>query len=70
MTTNQICPIMSRPKNVTALGKVLMYNSISEMKAAGLFIAQDGSSWSGVFYCQREGCMSYVDGRCKLQEKV
>jgi len=60
---------MSDPKNVTALGKVLMFDSISQIKAAGLFVDSDGASWSGVFYCQRDKCIAFKNDMCRMMRK-
>jgi hypothetical protein len=67
MTTNKICPILSNPKNLTALGKVLMFDSPAQIKAAGLYTDQNGATWSGVFYCQEENCKAYFM-HCSLIE--
>ena len=69
MTSTKICPILSRPKNVTALGKVLMFDSMAQIKAAGLYTDQNGAQWSGVFFCQEENCKAYFV-TCSLIEKL
>jgi hypothetical protein len=67
MTSTKICPILSRPKNVTALGKVLLFDSMAQINAAGLYTDMNGAQWSGVFYCQEEKCMAY-SMRCAMIE--